>query len=139
MDLHSLFDKKYAKLHEPYGHPKEGVDVLWRVEAKSYSYVIDADREEYGTTAPRLELHWFPVTKRTPCGAWIGYSSLFADGRFVRLTANKRFACSTIKEALESFRQRRRRQVRILTNQLKTAEYELGMVEAVIEGHRDAS
>lgn len=132
MDLRSLFDKKYAKLHEPWGHPKEGADVLWRVEAKSYSYVIDPDREEYGVTAPRLELHWYPVTRRTPCGAW-------AADRFVLLTATKRFACNTVEEALESFRQRRRRQVRILTNQLKTAQYELDMVEGVIRGRRDAA
>lgn len=139
MELRSLFDKKRAKLHEPYGRPENGVDVLWRVEALSYSYVIDADREEYGVTAPRLELRWYEVIRRTPRGAWIRCSSLFADTRFVLLTAAKRFACDTIDEALESFRQRRRVQARILAKRLDTARYELGMVEDVIARRLNAA
>lgn len=106
------------RLHHVYGKPPEGVDVLWRVEARSYSYVIDADREEYGTTAPRLELSWHRVQRRTPKGAWI-------YDKFVLLTAGKRWACNTIDEAVESFAARRRRQVKILEAKLKRAKFEL--------------
>lgn len=62
-----------TRLSYPFGEPPEGADVLWRVDAKSYSYVVDAERELYGVTAPRLEMTWWragPAAVR----AWIGAS-----------------------------------------------------------------
>ena len=108
------------QIYYPYGKPKEGEDVLYRLEAQRYSYVIDADREEYGTTAPRLEMHFYFVTKRTPKGAWIG-------NQFVLLSASKRFACNTVEEAIESFIARKRKQIKILEAQLSRAQTELNL------------
>lgn len=104
-----------AELHFPYGRPPEGLDVWWRVEARSYSIVIDAEREEYGSTRPRLEAQWFEVVKTTPKGVWIA-------GRFCLRDARKRFACPTLHEAIESFVARKDRQIRILSNQLSAAQ-----------------
>ena len=104
-----------AQLHFPWGRPPEGVEVWWRIEAKSYSIVIDADREEYGSTPPRLEAMWLEVTKTTPKGVWLG-------NRFVLRDVRKRFACPTLHEALESFVARKDRQISILSNQLSKAE-----------------
>lgn len=77
--------------------------------------MIDADREEYGSTLPRLEAMWLEVTKTTPKGVWLG-------DRFVLRDVRKRFACPTLHEALESFVARKDRQIRILSNQLSSAQ-----------------
>lgn len=106
----------------PWGKPKKDEDILWRVEAKRYSVCIDPEREEYGVTDPVLEALWYPITKRTPKGAWI-------RGRFVLLTARKRYACNTLSEAIESFKARKQKQIRILKAQLKRAEDELALIE----------
>ena len=66
-----------------------------------------------------LVLHRFPVLKMTPCGAQI---NVFGRRRFVLLNATKRYACPTEAEAMESYRARKRRQVRILRHRLAEAE-----------------
>jgi hypothetical protein len=110
-----------VKLHYPFGSPPEGVDVLWRCEAKRYSVVIDPEAERYGVTDPRLEVTWWRVDRRTPKGAW-------AAGRFVLLSAYRKWACNTEEEAIASFIARKRKQIRILSSQLKRAEAELALV-----------
>jgi hypothetical protein len=110
------------QLHYPWGKPSEGLDVLWRCEAKRYSVVVDADREEYGVTPPRLEMQWFQINRRTPKGAWI-------DGKFVLLSATKRWACPTEDEAIESFKARKRKQISILASKLTLAERELSLTK----------
>lgn len=109
-------------------------DVLYRCEAKRYSYIIDADLDLYGVTSPTLETNWHRVERRTPCGAWIdiGCGSL----RFVRLTARKKWACETKEEAIESFRARKKRQIRILARQLAKAKDDLSLVENCSEIER---
>lgn len=121
MMLAALLSKQEVKY--PYGRPAEGADVLWRCEARCYSICIDPDADLYGTSGPEIELQWWPVRKRTPCGAWL-------DGRFVRLTAFKRWACNTENEALASLIARRKRQTSILKTQLARAENELALAEA---------
>ncbi|BBB99702.1 hypothetical protein [Bradyrhizobium elkanii] len=110
------------KLHHPHGPVPEGVDVLWRCEAKSYSYVIDADREEYGVTAPRLEMRWYHVDRRTPKGA-------YCCGEFVRLTAYKKRFAETEADALRDFKARKNKQIQILSRQLVRAERELALTK----------
>lgn len=117
-----------VKMHYPFGPAPEGVDVLWRCEAKRYSVVIDAEAEIYGTTDPRLEMTWWRVTKRTPKGARL------VEGRFVLLTARKRWACNTRQEALESFVARKRRQIDILDDKLARARKELQLTEGWYDG-----
>lgn len=109
----------------PFGKPPEGVDVLWRAEARRYSYIIDAELERYGTTRPKLELHWYKVKKRTPCGAWV-------DDKFVNLNCTKRYAVPTEAEALESFKARKQRQIKILSSRLSEAEEELQLLAGVM-------
>lgn len=110
------------KLHYPHGKPPEGTDVLWRCEAQSYSYVVDADREEYGVTAPRLEMRWYPVDRRTPKGAW-------CCGEFVLLTAFKKKFSESEAGALRDFKARKTKQIQILCRQLRRAEQELALTK----------
>lgn len=110
----------------PWGEPPVGEDVLWRCEDKSYSYVVDADREEYGVTDPVLELTWHHVRRRTPCGAWLG-------DRFVRLTAAKQWASETREEAVRQLRHRRRRQAQIYAAKLRRAEYAKKLCDVAME------
>ncbi len=119
------------KLHFPWGQPPEGVDVLWRCEAKSYSYVVDAEREEYGVTDPRLELRWLIVLRRTARGAYIAPQDYTQPdtGVLVRLWASKAFARETVDEAVKDFAARRKRQVAILEGQLSRARHELALTE----------
>ena len=102
------------KLDYVFGKPPENQDVLWRVEFQRYS-VCTLDRngvENYHVTDGRLEARWFPIMRRTPKGARL------LDGRFVLLTARKKFACNTILEALQSFKARKERQKTILSSRL---------------------
>ena len=110
------------KIHYPFGQPPEGVDVLYRCEAKRYSVVIDADADRYGVSAPRLEVTWWRVDHRTPKGAWVA-------GRFVLLTAFKKWAAETEAEAIRDFVARKRKQIRILATQLQRAERDLALTQ----------
>lgn len=114
----------FSLSNSAYLSPLTDKPCLIRCESKRYSYTIDADLDLYGTTFPKLEYHYYPITKRTPKGAWITVN--FAD-KFVLLT-NKRFACETKEEAEESFKQRKLRQIRILNGQLKRAKEDLSLV-----------
>lgn len=58
------------------------------------------------------------VEKHTSKGVWIND---FGHRRFVLNSARKRFAHPTKEEALESFRARKKRQIKILTRQLERA------------------
>lgn len=109
------------------GIPPAGADVLWRAEARRYSYCSDPDYDIWSITSPCIELSWYIVERRTPCGARLD------GGRFVRLTAAKRWACSTPQEAIESLIARRKRQISILGNQLRRAREELVLAEAAME------
>ena len=96
--------------------------MLWRVEACRYSVCVDPELEIYGVSDPHLEARWYRVSKRTRCGAWIN-----DGGKFVNLQARKQWACNTVDEALASFIARKRRQVSILSAQLKAAEAGLSL------------
>ena len=94
----------------PLGYPSPDQDVLWRVEAKAENDIF---------TGRRLVYLWYAVAKRTRCGARL------TNGKFILLTAYKRWAHETQQQALGSFVLRRRRQVAILRNQLERAQQEL--------------
>lgn len=109
------------KMKYPFGHPIDGIDVLWRLDARRYSITIDPEREHYGTSDPQLEMCWFAVRKRTKCGAWIG-------NRFVKLTATKKWACNTEADAIESFRRRKEVQISIYKTRLAAAKKDLSLL-----------
>lgn len=113
------------KIRYPVGKPDPNEDVLWRLEAKRYSIVLDPEAERYGTSYPELEMSWFIVTKRTPCGAWI-------HGKFIRLTAHKKWACNTEADAIESFRRRKKAQISILQARLKAAKDDLALLNPTL-------
>jgi len=78
------------------------------------------------TDGLHVNLHEYGIEKRTAKGVWIDY---YGDQRFVLLSARKRFAAPTVKEAQESFRARKKRQVQILKGQLKRAESALWIID----------
>lgn len=109
-------------MKHPFGPAPENVDVLWRCEARRYSVVIDPEADIFGVTDSELEMRWYYVQRRTPKGAWLA-------NRFVLLTARKRWACNTEQEALESFKARKARQIKILTTQLSRAKADLALLD----------
>lgn len=104
-------------------------DVLWRIEAVSYSQCVDPDADRYESTPPRLELFALAVHKWTPYGATLEeYSG--CRRRWVRMDDNaKQYASRTPLKALWQFKRRRRAQIRILQAQLARAERELALTE----------
>lgn len=103
----------------------------YRIENKFYAPSLDEFDEPTGPSQQVLEVKKFKITKVTAAGIWIDY---WTGPKFVLLTAYKKFACLSLDEAKESFRARKKRQIRILSNQLHRAEYALKMVEALREG-----
>ena len=76
-------------------------------------------------------LREFPVIRRTPCGAWLriglGYK------KWTNTVGRKRYAHETKEAALEAFLARRRKQRRILHDQIKVCRKAL----RVAENHAD--
>ena len=102
------------------------MEYLYRFEAVHYSPGCDEYGDVLDGQGPiELYLRTYKVLKETPCGAWIDVNF---ERKFVNLKANKKFACVTEKDAKISFIARKRRQIRILTNQLEDAKAELFMV-----------
>lgn len=123
--LYDLLPHK-GEVKFPGSPPPEGTDVLWRCEAKSYSYVIDPETERYGSTSPVLEMHWYRVVRWTRTGARL------ENGKLVFLNqqiTNRQWASRTPAEALAAFKARRERQIRILARQLEYAKLELALTE----------
>ena len=117
-----------GKIRYPFGRPPEGRDVLWRLEARSCSYVIDPDNERYGSTGPVLEMCWHPVKRWTRCGARLDW------GKYVNLNkdvSRREWASRTEAEALASFVARRKRQIAILEGQAAYARRELALTEGL--------
>lgn len=130
--MERFFSQKQQQLHYPYGQPKEhDRDVVWICEAKSYSYIIDADREEYGSTAPVIELTFHHVKRRTAKCAVLQDFSWQGD-RLLRLYSRRCPFRNTPEEALAQFHWRRQMQVKILQRQLDRAQYELDLVEQFV-------
>lgn len=103
-------------------------DVLYRVEIVYYSVVLDAEREIYGSSYPHLYLRWYPVKRRTKCGARLHY-----ENKFVDLTKVKQWATNTPAEAVYSFISRKDCQIRILVKQLQRAKAEKDLCEQIIK------
>jgi hypothetical protein len=104
------------------------MEKLYRIEGVTYAAYYD---EDYYSRAPgRSELHTreYLVIGRTRKGAWI---DVYGEKKFVNLTARKKFACETVEEARESFKQRKRRQIGILSAQLEQAKKYLSLVHEV--------
>ena len=70
-------------------------------------------------------------------GYWIGYGNpgdgFHSDSRWVAKSGKKRYAYPTKKEALTSFFKRKKQQVRILGNKLRSAETALRNAEKMLK------
>ena len=80
----------------------------------------------------RVELSEYEVVKETPKGYWVAYDSFSGTPRhFVRRDARKHFALLTKEEALESFKKRKERQIRLLKSRLDRAEQALSQAQRI--------
>jgi hypothetical protein len=106
-----------------------GLGFLYRFAERRYSVVVDPELEIYSSSL-EIELEEYPILKRTPKGVWIdtGYS---IGKKFVNLTARKQFACETIEEAKKSFLARKKKQISILTHQIREAEQAIVLMKNV--------
>lgn len=89
---------------------------------------------EWVRTGPgRVEVTvWeWPVIKRTPKGAWVGYGE---DKHWCRDGPGKRFAYRTIEEAIQGYWHRKRRQVEIYSAKLANAERAKAIAEGLKNG-----
>jgi hypothetical protein len=64
----------------------------------------------------------YEILKTTPKGYWIAYRG---SEKWISNYSKKRFAYPTKEEALESFKYRKKRQIRILKSQLRVANESL--------------
>ena len=87
---------------------------LYRFEDHTYSQMRDAydGDEEYVSVGPFLELDAHPIRSVTPKG-WTIYASNSLGWRFISRETQKRYALPTIREALESYVARKKRQAEI--------------------------
>jgi hypothetical protein len=81
-----------------------------------------------------LEVHAYPVLRETPCGAtllniWSGARPKWVDLR----EGAKQWASRSVREAVEQFAERRRRQVWILNRQVLRAEYERDLATRTLQ------
>lgn len=70
-----------------------------------------------------FKLNEYPVIKETRCGVWIDID--YDRKKFINLHAHKKWACETEEEALEQFKHRKLRQIKILNGQLDFARIAL--------------
>jgi hypothetical protein len=109
----------------PFGRPALDQDALWRCVAKTYAN-YDPDPIDYGHdigSHQDVELHYYAVDRRTPCGAWIvlGYGVHGHERRFVHLGKRKQYASNTEGEAVRQFVKRKDRHISILEAQAAAA------------------
>jgi len=71
------------------------------------------------TSGVRIYLLKFPVLRQTPKGVWLDLG--FGLKRFVLTEAKRQYACPTLEAARESFRARKRRQIKIYETRLQQA------------------
>tara|TARA_R110000851_G_scaffold237183_1_gene390039 strand:+ start:316 stop:651 length:336 start_codon:yes stop_codon:yes gene_type:complete len=101
------------------------MEKLYRYEAKRYSFVIDANYDEYGVTSPRLELKEYQVTGVTPKGFWVSLTFRGSKDKWVSSHSAKRFAHPTKEQAIKAYICRKKAFVRHSQNRLNTANADL--------------
>lgn len=91
------------------------VDIQWAPPVDEWDNIL-------GVGNLTVELHRWTVEKHTPKGVRL------ECGRFVLRDARKRWACPTIEEALESFKARKKLQIKIHQATIKRAEKALAKI-----------
>jgi hypothetical protein len=102
-------------------------DTWYRLDDQHYASI-----NEWGDVIPgggyqEIILTKYKVTRTTPKGVWIAPAD-WVQPRFVLLEANKRYACSTLDAAKESFVARKRKQARIHQRRADDARAAIDMV-----------
>jgi hypothetical protein len=95
---------------------------------KWYRYQDSLGGDDWGTHVS-VHLFEYTVVKETPKGVWLALFEFSSLKRFVLLDARKKFACPTKEEAMESFLARKRKQVKILSNQLRHVKEAIQIAE----------
>jgi hypothetical protein len=93
----------------------------FRYVDRHYAAMLDEFERPMGRGRSAIGLLSFPVAKHTPKGVWLHLGG--GQKRFVLKDARKRYACPNIVEARTSYIERKKKQVKILTAQLETAEW----------------
>lgn len=83
------------------------------------------------TFGVRVRERHFKMIKGTPCGYWIRLFHSSDDKKWVSKTAKKRFAYPSREDAITSFKARKKRQVKILEEQLSRAKRALALSESL--------
>ena len=103
--------------------PYENIKHLYRIDGMCYAACLDEYENPLGIGSRELRIIKFDVVRATKTGVWIQpYSWDDSHKKFVRLTANKQYACETIELAIDSFIARKKRQISILSAQLQDAK-----------------
>lgn len=102
----------------------------FRIEDGRWAPPLDEWERPIGSGTSYVHLYAYRVAKETPCGVWL---DTFAGRRFVLRDARKRWACPTKEEALESFRARKERQLKILRAQVRHVEECLVSAASVLD------
>lgn len=111
---------------------------LWyRYVDVQYAPPLDEFGCPCGRGSLKVEKRTFEVIRTTPKGVWLrpwyeDFGSLDAP-RFVRLDARKRYACPTEAEALASYVERKKAQVRIYEARALRARQALDMARRMCE------
>jgi len=112
--------------------PLKRPEYLYRYEDILSAYFDDSD---ITGTYCRIILRTFKIVKYTKKGVWI---SLFGIGdnhdKFILMTARKKWACKTEKEAIYSYQKRKQRQIQIYESRLKRAKQCLLLCEKLKRG-----
>lgn len=91
----------------------------------------------YDDTNQTVEFVEFDVIKETKCGVWVyvsGFARNLQTKKFVNLSAGKKWACTTKKEALQQFLWRKETQVRILNSTLEYTKEAINMANELLKG-----
>ena len=101
---------------------KPGTEYWYRLEEQRYAAPLDEYDQPMGRGELVVHVRKLKVLRHTPKGAWlVGLQYGEGNPRFVLRDCKRRFACPTIEEATESFRQRKLRQAQILRARADTA------------------
>ena len=94
-------------------------EYYYRIEDKLVSAGTDEFDNFFRPPRVTVILYKFKVLKHTNKGVWLDN---YGIRRFMLYNTRKKFACQTIKEAQISFEARKRRQIKILRQQLSQVE-----------------
>lgn len=110
------------------------VKVLYRYESRSYSVILDAERELYGSSDMKLVCDTYDVTCTTPKGWWI-----WGKTKWVGSGSGKRFAHPTKEQALEAYKHRKLSFIRHATARLRDAKKGLRLYDKATNFSRPGS